>query len=1108
MKMPSIAEKHSRDLVPQLLSIADRDHLDKATRVKLKLWLKLFSNFSNPKAFYRSDDVRELYQSILSHPDRELQTLALSCLHTFKNPILSRQSDSLNLLLDETRWRDEVTNLNIQAFTLQERETIIPVLIRMFYGMIRERRGQGKGVSRRSALLGVLGSCTENELKLLVDLMTEGFCGLDTLDLEDTWVTRNKQQIGFLSFLEAVLKILGTKLGNSIQRLFKLTMMLVAAAQRDIGQALPEGIDEEPEELSDLDKDDDTTGPSVSLRQSRLVRQLGVKRLAQIFRLPIDLSLSSHLPLLYRTTITPRLDVFERENTQAPTPLFELFDAWSLRADTATYLVQYDNRTLAKIYDCLTAPNAKPVVLMRIFDMVERILDLSVDNESIGSSLVRPYMERLLSNLSECIRRATQSTILPSIDLLAQREIALLSKLSPHVSDPAQARTLLKLFLGQLRRRGKGVSEKAKTDMLVIVRNLFRKIPDLSCSSDGLRLEAFETLSALFQALRSRAARLALVGSFEELSDVVPTYATTSAEVAALNSYSAARLDQPDFDRRLAAFATINEKRWKSMTADDWKPVLFNALFFIQDYEELSIRSNASLSMKRFIERFSLDLDFEPFQLCFNKILFPGLKRALRSKYDPVHMEVLGVISHAVDRCGDNSSLSELRILLAGQDEEANFFNNVCHVQVHRRIRALHRLSGFCDEHGFRDLTYRELFIPIVSRFIADGVNHHLINEAIQALGKIAQHLGWSSYLALAQRYIRLTTSIEGLERIASRALVSILDNFHFNLSASIVSNSNEAERTGSDDEADQETQGIQSNAISGSTKVVDAVMDRLLPFLFSRLERRDELEDVNRIPLAAGMTRVCLQLPSDSRDIQLSRLLTIVAQVFRSKSQETRDVARDTLCRMVVTLGSSYLSLAVRQLREALQRGPHLHVLATVTHALLVHVTTGNRSANFTALDDCVVDAIHVAAEVVFGQSGRDVESEGFKTKSKEVRSSSSKGLDTFGILSQYITPTAMSSLLAPIKGILHETESSKILQSADEALRRIATGLNSNPHFGQTDVLQLSHTLITQNGQFFSKQERRSRKSRENTVSDVTVKLKRKQESEGNHFDHNSWR
>ncbi|KAL5476566.1 UTP20_4 [Sanghuangporus weigelae] len=116
--------------------------------------------------------------------------------------------------------------------------------------------------------------------------------------------------------------------------------------------------------------------------------------------------------------------------------------------------------------------------------------------------------------------------------------------------------------------------------------------------------------------------------------------------------------------------------------------------------------------------------------------------------------------------------------------------------------------------------------------------------------------------------------------------------------------------------------------------------------------------------------------------------------------------------------LGPSYLPAIIRQLREALIRGPHLHVLAYITHAILVRVAQLENVAVFDTLDGCVPDVVHVSLEVVFGESKKDVESEGFKTKMKEVKGSSSKGIDSFAILAKYITPSATSSLLLPIKG------------------------------------------------------------------------------------------
>lgn len=228
---------------------------------------------------------------------------------------------------------------------------------------------------------------------------------------------------------------------------------------------------------------------------------------------------------------------------------------------------------------------------------------------------------------------------------------------------------------------------------------------------------------------------------------------------------------------------------------------------------------------------------------------------------------------------------------------------------------------------------------------------------------------------------------------------------------------------------------------------------------------------------------------------------------MFRSKSQETRDLTRETLCKIAIILGPSYLPEILRELRAALLRGPHLHVLAFVTHALLVHVTSGDHAATFSILDDCVPDVAHVSAEVIFGESGKDVQSENFKTKMREVRSSSAKGLDSFTTIAKHITPPKISSLLVPIRSILQHTETLKVMQQVEELLRRIAGGLNANEHLKPADLLALCHTLISQNARFLQHVPKPSQHIGKDKV-DAVVELKKNIKADVDHYANNSFR
>ena len=251
---------------------------------------------------------------------------------------------------------------------------------------------------------------------------------------------------------------------------------------------------------------------------------------------------------------------------------------------------------------------------------------------------------------------------------------------------------------------------------------------------------------------------------------------------------------------------------------------------------------------------------------------------------------------------------------------------------------------------------------------------------------------------------------------------------------------------------------------------------------------------------------QVAKHLPPSTRNAQISRLITVLCQIFRSKSQETRDLTRDTLNKIAVILGPSYLAEILCELRTALTRGPHLHVLAYITHALLVHVTSDTHVSTFAILDDCVADVAHVSAEVIFGESGKDVQAEGFKTKMREVRTSASKGLDSFSIIAKHITPPKISTLLLPIRNVLQQTETLKVMQQVEDLLRRIAGGLNANAHVTPVDLLVLCHTLISQNARFLQHvpKPRQSTKSR----SEAVVEKKKHLVQEVDHYANNSFR
>ncbi|PBK92675.1 hypothetical protein ARMGADRAFT_967204 [Armillaria gallica] len=1096
----SLAEKHNHDLISYFLSILDTDNKSKTPRQKLALWLTLFSKFTNPKALYATNKLRDLYFSLLSHPDRSLQSVALSCILTYKSRSLSLYEDRLRLLLDNTRWRDELTSLSLAEIEAHNRPEIINVVIRLLFGIMLEKRGRSRGYDRRTTILGVLDGCTEEELGLLVDLMVKPFAAdrhshqVELFTVQSTGQMLEKQQLGFLTLLGDLLKNLGPRLTSYWPALLGTTINIVSSAQTKLSYS-GQTADNSDDEIGDEDEEAMDSLPVA--KATRAIRQLGIKRFSDFFQCPVSFSFEPYLQASFTSFISPRIPLLDKENTQSPSALLELFFVWSKSVDHAMALVRYNTQLLPQIYNCLIATNVKPAVVSRILDIIERLLALSVEEPAILESILKPHLPLLLTNMSMLIERKKGSE-----DLLAERQITVLSQLAPYSTNADEAKMLLHLFTPSLRKSSKVVSEKVKTDLLTIVGHLIPLVPKLKDDSSTEYTKLYEALSQMFQTLRSRNSRLSLVAAFQSLAAGSTTLPTLVGLLQSLNSYSPKRLGEPDFDRRLKAFTELNDSVFTTLSSRDWAPFIHQSLYSIQDPDELAIRNSAAHSMRRFIDRVATRAP--DFVASFSRILFPGLKYSLRSKNELVRAEVLGVLAYTVTTCEDNATVQDMRMLLANGDEEANFFNNIQHVQIHRRSRALRRLADQCDEHPPRSSTLAGILIPLVSHYLVptSPANHHLVNDAITAVGRLVKHLAWGAYYALIQSYMRLSKARDESEKTYVRTLVSLLDNFHFSIDEQVSSEGAE------DNEANEDEQQDNLKPLTNTSRISDAVNNRLLPELLKFIESRDSTtEDTTRIPISIGIVKVALHLPPSLGEPQITRLLTVTCQILRSKSQETRDATRDALARISVTLGPKYLPVVIQELRGALLRGPHLHILSYTTHALLVHVTSPEHASVFHTLDDCVSGVAHVSAEVIFGESGKDVRSEDFKTKMREVRGSSSKGLDSFSILAKHVTPPYISGLLSPLRSIMRETESVKVMQLVDEVIKRITTSLNVNTHLIPTELLLLSHTLITQNAQFLKEAPSR-KKSKFKVKDDVVVQLKRQVMVENDHYSSNSYR
>lgn len=1118
---PAMAEKHTRLVVPVVLAIAGAE--DDDTTVELShlstrklqertiTFLELLTKFVNPKAAYRSADLHDLYLNLLSKGEPKVQGVALRCIMTYKWQSLVPYRERLSNLLEDSKFRDELTNLDFgqdsEVIVPAHRAEFIPVVIRLLYGIMMSRRArsstaQGQG-ARKQAILSALGGCTPDELVTLVDLMLEpfgGFNGVQVANITERKVSAaGRQQLGFLSFLHDVLRHLGPHTAQYWPRLVSCTISLVNQAQvaidaekeKDSGES-----DEADEEVDELEEVDDKGAAPL-----RTIRSRGLKRLVQFLQASqVDFDFTPYLAVLFSAIIAPRLALLDIENTQAPSATLDLIAALAASPKTAKSLVQFDDRTLPKTFACMTAVKVKPAVIGRVFDVVESLL--AEDEPEVTQVALMPHVRSLIDNIIGLVETLRAS----ANEIIMRRLLGILSRLSVVVTDGQQAQQLAVLLGPMLRQPGKQVPEKAKVNILVTLQRLYTIAPDFQDSTSPFFTQNYSLISNLFQTLYYPASRRALVGALQVFGESDRSLAPTVEIVADLNAYNPKRIDDLDFDKRLAAFAKLNDAEESELpqTAREWLPILRSTLFFIQEPEEFSIRSNASAVLQRFIGLVGSSED-GPLVDSLQTVVLPALRRILLSKVELVRNEVLLVISQAVKTCTGIPVLAEM-IPLLGDEDETNIFVNMSHIQVHRRTRAIRRLRDVVAESEIRETTLQTVFLPVLQHILSgatDVTDHHLVNESIITIGALAGQLKWSRYSALINHYLRLGSAKTNQQKFYIRAVTAIIDNFHFDLKSEAVVGEVEAVAVDEAEEAEKVEAVVD---VSPTERITNVVLNRLIPTLSKFVGEKSETDDTVRIPLALALVKIASQLPDESSANEILRTVTTVSQILRSKDQDTRDIARDTIGKIAVFLGPDWLVRVLKELRSALQRGPQKHTLAVTVHSILVHATeeAGDRFIN---LDEAVSDAVEVAAEVIWGESGKDVATEGFKTKMREVRGALSRGNDTFQLVSRLVSPSKIGSILAPVREIMSISQAVKTMQQVDEVLRRIALGLNGNALIGPEDILSLCHALINGNSSYL-RPKRKAPKPAAKATDRFHVQMKRNVKEDEDVYPQNAYK
>ncbi|ODV82769.1 hypothetical protein CANARDRAFT_10220 [[Candida] arabinofermentans NRRL YB-2248] len=1032
IRIPTIAETRFKSLFPYVVNEDIEDDVE--TGSVLEGWnttdrnslIELLAHFKKPNTIYGADRVFEFLMRLLSNKSTKVQTLALNSLLNWKNPVFNKYQENLKNMLDDTLFRDEVTKFlqNDEEDTIEvnDVDTIMPLILRILFGRAQTLKTSGTKQGRKMAAIKILSNLQDKHIAEFLSISFEklefsGFMENSKIDPADISTRILKHLSGFLNMVLEVLPTLGKAQSTSLSVLIEPLSYALSVSEAAINAA------------------DEIEGALIE-KIARNNRQIGFKILYEITTyLGEDFNWTPYGDILYNNLIQAKMQNFAQENLQQPSALMKLMTSlWSQR-NLQFFLFYDDYLPVRSMLQILPNSHAKDSVLLAILDFILSLLSNTSEDDdfvNVMAIVISECLDSLVLLFDISSNKEVNSKAVEILLTLIQRD---------YVTDNDARKVLVSSLTAALEKSNNQIELSVKANIIRILSAIVR---DFDCSVAEI-IPLYTNLARLFRVYPEREMRIVVSEVFVSMGERFIEFVRVGTLVSDLTAYSSKRIREADFERRLNAFSLINQTEYLNLSAMEWLPIICISLFFINDEQDQSMRSSAAFTLKRFIDC-SSSKDSEESAADYIKLLvddvLPHLKTGLRKKHELVQNEYINVICHIIESSRYYHGLDDMKILLHNGDEEANFFKNINHPQLHRRQRAIRRLPEFGSQLTVGSISH--WILPMIEHYAywTDEKLRNIANETGVTIAKLMTHVTWNQFRAIFSRYISIMNQAKAKERNEQlRDAVSLVVLVSASLKDLV--------------ESDSKPKDFPATA----EKLDGIVINEFMPPLRKVLTTRDEATVLSRVSLSEALTSLIMCCSQDKVNSELPGILTNICHILRARSEDLRDTIRKHLGRIAVSLGPTYLKFILKELRGALARGPQIHILSFTVHYVLVAL---DGKLNHGDLGDVAELVIEIVMNDVFGTTSQEKEAEGYNNKMKEIKHN--KSYDTGEMIASNIFLKDFGHLMTPVKYLLQERLALKTQNRLDELLRRFSLGLNRNEESSSTDILVLCYEIYNQ--------------------------------------------
>ncbi|KAG0488446.1 hypothetical protein HPP92_007018 [Vanilla planifolia] len=1078
----------------------------KEWRSILKEWLNLLKLMHNCRSLYKNQVLKDvLVNRLLDDVDPDIQLKSIECLLNWKDDYLIPYYQHLRNIIVPKNVREELITWDISQNSghVEEahRAQLIPIVVRLLSPKVRKLKTfaprKYAGVNNRRAILCFLSQLEVGELHLFFLLLLKSLFGRDrgTVTLEghsdsvivvqqQTFSLLNgsvfkaienltlKKKYGFLYVLEDVFKTFDAfHIRPFLSSLMKLVSLILKSCMstkknEDGNQNHSSGCC-----LSgDFGVDDAAISIQSSAVMSKPTKQ--VKDLRSLCLKIISLVLNKHDSLdfgdefwdIFFESVKPLIDSFRHEgsSSEKPSSLFSCFLALSRSPALVSYLNREEN-LVPSIFSILTVRTASDAIISSVLNFIENLLKLDndfVQENDFIKEVFYPHLEVLIHSFHELFQARIHAhrkfTIWPG-----KSELRIFKMMVKYITNPLLAVQFLDILLTFFKR--KMLDLDVCLEALNILKGILQHLTSEGYKISGKILKAIHPILAF----AGSDIRLCICDIINCLAGCDPSLAYLDGLLQKLNAMSSVDIGELDYDTRVIAYETISPALFSSHVADHALVILSQCIYDISS-DELILRQCASKSLLAFIhfassllkkdtensladgaackeaptgvETGQLNWTKAGIQCVIKSIFLKNMKESM-TKDISIQKEWVSLLRDMVYNLHEIPDLNSFRPLCS-QDAEVDFFNNILHLQVHRKRRALLRFKNAISAGNFAENIVVSIFVPLFFNMMIngkDGKGERMRDACLDSLAFIAAQMQWKSYCSFLMRCFREITVHPDKQKILVRLVCSILDNFHF-----YASSSDDMEKV------PQVTSGVvvQGHSVRHVPPDIEVYLQKAVLPRIQKLLIMDS-EKVNVNVSLAGLKLLKL-LPADTMDSQLSSIIHHICSFLKNRLESLRDEARSALAVCANELGIEYLLFIIKILRATLKRGYEMHVLGYTLNLILSKTLTRN---TIGSLDYCLEELLSIVENDILGDVAEEKEVGKIASKMKETRRN--KSFETLKLISQSITfKTLAIRLLSRICKHMEQHLTPKTKRKLEIMLLNIASGIECNPSV-QTDEL-----------------------------------------------------